>query len=164
MLPIRRSPLRIVQPFRALAIAALLMLPTRAIRADKHAFTSIEVQGNVLRQRTKGKACKIEIDVKQASVGASKLRPVEARLILRQPCAATIKVGTRAFGTLNATDLRVRTRKTSQGEVILEFRAKIHGRMQGAVEATPGGNLVGESSATPNGKLVGDASAQANTN
>lgn len=127
------------------------------IHAKKPSFAQIKIEGKVLRQRPKGKLCKIEIDVSRASIEQDELRPVRARLVLLQPCVKGLKIGTRAFGVLNHSKMRANSRTTSDGTAIIEFSARVHGRIVGAVDKSTTGNLVAETASTASGRLIGDA-------
>lgn len=143
-------------------VASALALPAGLAQADPAQVTTVEVEveGKVLRQRAKGKSCKIEITVTQAKFGQQEARAVQARLTLRQPCVPGLRKGIRAFGRMNATGVRTNTRTTSRGQEIVEFSAKIHGRLLDDKAASASENLVGEASDTANGRLVGDATAK----
>ncbi len=162
------SPLRtlLLRPRLCSAILSSAILlaaglrPVGEVQAKKPSFAQIKIEGKVLRQRPKAKACKVEIDVSRASIEQDEMRPVRARLVLLQPCVKGLKAGTRAFGVLNHSKMRVNLRTTNDGTAILEFSTRVHGRIVGAVDSSANGNLVAETSSTASGRLIGDADAQ----
>ena len=127
-------------------------------QAKKVSFDQIRIEGKVLRQQPKGKACKVEIDVHLANIQSEDPRAVRARLVLLQPCVKGLKVGTRASGVLNCSRLRASTRTTNSGTHILEFSARVHGRLVGEIGVSASENLVADT-ATASGRLIGDADA-----
>ena len=136
-------------------VAAFALLGGEA-HAKKVSFAPITIEGKVLRQRPKGKVCKIEIDVTQASIRSKDARPVRARLVMLQPCVEGLKVGSKATGIFNCSRLRANTRTTKDGTAILEFSARVHGRLVSEEESSTTGNFVADTSAT-SGRLIGDA-------
>ena len=142
-------------------LIAIWSLVGNEAQAKNANFAPIAIEGKVLSQRPKGKSCKIEIDVSRASVKSDTLRAVRARIVLRQPCVAGLKPGTRAQGTLNSSRLRASTRTTKDGRTILEFSATVHGRLVINANTPQKAAFEAGSSATASGRLIGDADISA---
>jgi hypothetical protein len=142
-------------------LIAICSLVGNEAHAKNASLSPIAIEGKVLSQRPKGKSCKIEIDVSRASVRSETPRAVRARIILRQPCVAGLKPGTRTQGVLNSSKLRASTRTTKSGRTILEFSANVHGRLVIDAHTPKKAAFEAASSTTASGRLIGDADVSA---